>query len=222
MKHIIASLSIKTEFILVIGFSFGYFILGSIFYVLAPPTSAPITGNHLLSLIIFEPIILVVVFWFLKQRGWVLDDLKLQPSLQASICGILLAICGYLAYTLVWVVASIISPEFVKTISQVSLVSNDLGLINIFAASIINPLFEELLVVGYVITALQQVKGMTYAVNVSVAVRLLYHLYQGPIAVMSIIPLGLIFAYWYAKKEKLWSVIIAHALFDFFALYSFR
>jgi uncharacterized protein len=121
-----------------------------------------------------------------------------------------------------WIIVSFISPEYLKEISEAPLAGNNISLINIMAVSIINPCFEEILVVGYVITTLRQVKGETYAVNISVAIRLLYHLYQGPLAVMSIVPLGLIFAYWYARKENLWSVIMAHALFDFFGLYSYQ
>jgi uncharacterized protein len=114
---------------------------------------------------------------------------------------------------------SFISPTFVESIIQASLVSTDISVANILAVSIINPVFEELLVVGYVITTLKKVRSITYAVNASVAMRLVYHLYQGPLSVISIIPLGLIFAYWYAKRGMLWSVIIAHALFDFIGLY---
>jgi len=222
MKDKIISLSLRVEFVVVIGLAFGNFILGSIAFVLAHPSSAPITENHLLFLIIYEPIILLVVYWFLKQRGWKLSDFKLQPSLQSSGYGIFLAVCGYVSFVVVWIIVSFISPEYLKEISEAPLASNNISLINIVAVSIINPCFEEILVVGYVITSLRQVKGETYAVNISVAIRLLYHLYQGPIAVMSIVPLGLIFAYWYARKENLWSVIIAHALFDFFGLYSYQ
>lgn len=171
-------------------------------------------------LIVYEPIILLAIYWFLKQRGWQFNDLKLQPSLQSSGYGIILAACAYISFVAVWIIASFISPEFVRTISQTNLVGKNISLLNIVAVSIINPFFEELLIVGYVITLIRQVKGETYAVNISVAIRMLYHLYQGPVGVMAIIPFGLICAYWYARKGKLWSVIVAHALFDFFGLYS--
>lgn len=222
MKNTINSLSLKTEFALVIGLAFGYFILSSIFQVFAPPGSAPITENYLLFLIIYEPIILLAVFWFLKQRGWQFDGFNLRPSLRTTAYGVLLAACAYISYVAVWMIVSFISPGLLKVMSQVTLVSNNISFNYILAVSVINPLFEELLVVGYVVTALKQVKGVTVAVVISVFIRLLYHLYQGPLAVMSIIPLGLIFGYWYAKRGNLWSVIVAHALFDFIGLYAYQ
>lgn len=222
MRDILRALPLTAEFTLVIGISFGYAILGSLAYVWAPPDTAPITEGNLLFLVIYELTVMLVVFWFLKQRDWKFDDFKLQPSLRATGYGILLAISAYTSYIVLWGLALSVSPGSVKPISQVPLVSNNISIIKILAVSIVNPLFEELLVVGYVITALKQVKGVTYAINISVAIRLLYHLYQGPLGVIFIIPLGLIFAYWYAKKERLWSVVIAHALLDFFGLYVYQ
>ena len=57
-------------------------------------------------------------------------------------------------------------------------------------------------------------------VHVSVAIRLLYHLYQGAIAI-GVVPFGLIFALWYRRTGRLWPVIVAHALTDFAALLHF-
>jgi membrane protease YdiL (CAAX protease family) len=51
----------------------------------------------------------------------------------------------------------------------------------------------------------------------SVAIRVLYHLYQGP-ASAGIIPIGFVFAYWYARTGRLWPAVIAHGLMDFFGL----
>lgn len=220
MKDMIKSLSLKAEFALVIGISFGYFILGSLVYVLSPRSSAPITQRHMVSLIFYEAAVLSAVLWFLKQRGWAFDDFKLKLSIRTTGYGILLAISAYISYALLWLFASFISPAFVTSVSQSPLVSNDISVANIVVGSIINPLFEELLVVGYAITTLKKLKGTAFAINSSVAIRLVYHLYQGPLGVMNIIPIGLIFAYWYANRESLWPVIVAHAIFDFVGLYA--
>jgi membrane protease YdiL (CAAX protease family) len=52
------------------------------------------------------------------------------------------------------------------------------------AVSIVNPLFEELLVLAYVIQSMRRRFGLTAAMHASIAVRLVYHLYQGPMVVM--------------------------------------
>jgi membrane protease YdiL (CAAX protease family) len=56
---------------------------------------------------------------------------------------------------------------------------------------------------------------------VSVAIRLLYHLYQGAIAAIGVVPFGLIMALWYRRTGRLWPVIVAHGLTDFAALLRF-
>jgi membrane protease YdiL (CAAX protease family) len=53
---------------------------------------------------------------------------------------------------------------------------------------------------------------------ISAAIRLLYHLYQGPLAFFGIVPFGLVVAGWYARSGRLWPVIVAHAIGDFIAL----
>jgi membrane protease YdiL (CAAX protease family) len=93
----------------------------------------------------------------------------------------------------------------------------------IIAVSIINPIFEEAIVVGYIIPVLKDRTGVLFAINISVLVRLLYHLYQGPIAAITIIPMGLIFAFVYTKWKNIWPLIIAHSIMDFiaFSFYQF-
>ena len=88
----------------------------------------------------------------------------------------------------------------------------------VFLVSIVNGIFEELFVAGYIITALTARRGMWMAINVSVVVRLLYHLYQGPIGVLTIVPMGLLYGYVYSRTRQLWPLIVAHVLIDIIGL----
>jgi uncharacterized protein len=84
----------------------------------------------------------------------------------------------------------------------------------------VNPFFEELFVCGYLITVAKESGRPALGVNASIAVRLAYHLYQGGVGVLGIIPLGMIFAFWFSKTGRLWPVVVAHALADFEGLVS--
>lgn len=68
-----------------------------------------------------------------------------------------------------------------------------LSLGNVVLLSVVNPIFEEALLCGYIVTALKERRGFWFAVNVSVALRVANHLYQGSMGVLSILPLGLLF-----------------------------
>jgi membrane protease YdiL (CAAX protease family) len=73
-------------------------------------------------------------------------------------------------------------------------------------------------VCAYIVSALKERRGVAFAVNVSTALRVTYHLYQGAAGVISVVPVGLVFAYYYARNGKLWPLIVAHGILDFIAL----
>ena len=88
----------------------------------------------------------------------------------------------------------------------------------VFLTSTVNGIFEELFVAGYIITVLKDARGTWTAINASTMVRLLYHLYQGPIGVVTIVPMGLLFGYTYVRRRQLWPLIFAHVLIDIIGL----
>jgi membrane protease YdiL (CAAX protease family) len=53
---------------------------------------------------------------------------------------------------------------------------------------------------------------------VSVAIRLAYHLYQGPLAVIPIALFGVIVTVVYVRMGRLWPAIVAHGILDFVGL----
>lgn len=63
-----------------------------------------------------------------------------------------------------------------------------------------------------------QAVSLAMAVNVSALIRLSYHLYQGVAGVLAVVPLGLLFGFWFARTRQLWPLIVAHAILDFVAL----
>ena len=85
----------------------------------------------------------------------------------------------------------------------------------------INPIFEETLLSGFVVTALKSRTTWQIAVAVSVVLRALLHIYQG-VGVIFIVIFGLVLAWWYARHGRLWPLIIAHVLYDFFPLQAYQ
>lgn len=61
-----------------------------------------------------------------------------------------------------------------------------------------------------------------FAANVSAGGRLLYHLYQGPLAVVGILPSALLFGYWFARAGRLWPLVVAHAILDALAVAAYQ
>jgi membrane protease YdiL (CAAX protease family) len=91
--------------------------------------------------------------------------------------------------------------------------------INILVAiviSFVNPIFEELFVVSYIIQSLRKNHDAFYIITLSATIRMLYHLYQGPIAI-GIFLMGLLHAYFYWRWKSLWPLIFAHCALNFMA-----
>ena len=205
--------------------AFGLFVPGNLHAFFsgawATRSAPPINNAHLLKTLLVELAILTIVILFLRAREWSFTRVGLRPTFRDSLVGLGLNIASYVAYAVLFTAVTSFWPEIVKAVGATNLVAKNLDLPLIIAVSIVNPLFEELFTCGYVMTVLKERRGVLMAVNVSVAIRLLYHLYQGPLGVLSILPVGLIFSYWYARTGRLWPLVVAHALADLVGLIAY-
>ena len=221
MRGFVKSISDRTEFVFVFILAFGYSIYISVLSVVSPGSYQTLTDIDFYLLLAEELVIMSILLPFLAVRGWDLQRIGLSISIKESLIGVALTIASYAAYVfflaIVWEIFS--RPE--ATASANGFEDLKLSFLTIIVVSIVNPIFEELFVCGYVMTSLKKRTNIWVAINASILIRLLYHLYQGPIGVISIIPIGIIFAYWYARTGRLWPLIVAHSLLDLFGLLSY-
>jgi membrane protease YdiL (CAAX protease family) len=214
MSALIKALPPRIEFLIVILGAFGYFLYGNILILLYPSGPTVINDAGLYGLIIIEVFLFTLVWLFLHVRGWTFGEIGLQFQFADLLNGIGLTVIAYLASLLVFWLALVIGLSFSVTSG---ITGGSLGLTSIIILSILNPVFEEVFVCGYIVRAMAKRNNAWTGIHISVTIRLLYHLYQGP-AAAGVIPIGLTFAYWYARTGQLWPAVIAHGLLDFFGL----
>ncbi|OBI09009.1 CAAX protease [Mycolicibacter nonchromogenicus] len=78
-----------------------------------------------------------------------------------------------------------------------------------------NAFAEEVIVVGYLLTRLKQLRVSPWvALACSALLRGTYHLYQGFGAGLGNIAMGLVFGYTWQRSGRLWPLILAHAVID--------
>lgn len=207
------------EVAIVVGLAFGYAILCSIYTLFSEPAGPPIGQGHLMSLLIYEGCITLILWYFLAARGWTLGAIGFVPDFHGAVEGCVIAASTYFLLWLLWIPIAALLPELHASTNSTQVVTKGLPISLVVAVSLLNPVYEELFVCGYLISAIEKMKSLTIAVNASVGIRMLYHLYQGP-AGLSVIPMGLVFALFYAKTRRLWPLVIAHGLLDFFGLVS--
>lgn len=212
------------EFILVIGIAFGWFIVSSLqgfteFFSNAPPADPLATdAQDLYRIMRFEAIALLLIATLLRVRDWPLWQVNLQITWRTTLAGVGLAGAALLIYFVA--LTLVFEPIFPATnVLYPDEVTASLDLTTITGFSILNGFYEEVLVVGYVYLALAARKGFGFTLFTSLTIRLLYHLYQGPIAIISVIPMGILFFYLYARYRRLWPLVLAHSLLDFISLW---
>jgi membrane protease YdiL (CAAX protease family) len=87
----------------------------------------------------------------------------------------------------------------------------------IILISAVNPVYEEALWGGYFLHALKRY-GMWTAVLPSAFLRTFCHAHLGIRALVSILPMGVIYGLVYWRWRQLWPLVVAHALQMLFAL----
>jgi uncharacterized protein len=218
VRRLIEALSPAAEFAIVVLGAFGYFIVVSLVTVVSHGRRVTISNHHLGALLVYELILLLVLGGFLRIRGWTIARFDIRPSARETLKGFGLAGLAYVIYVLALIAIAALWPQAIRALRASGVSSPGISLVAVIAVSILNPVFEEVFVCGYIITALRKASDPWTGVHVSVAIRLLYHLYQGAIGVLGIVPFGLVAGVWFARTGRLWPVIVAHAVIDFVGL----
>ena len=215
MRKYLKLLTPTDEFIIVVVAAFGVPLVINVYVVFFAQYTAPvITEAGLHSLLIDEPIILLGLAAFLHARDWTLETIGLLPSLKETLLGIGLAFVIAFVTMAFWLTVTLVGLSRPAT-PQV--VAGPFSPITIIAVSILNPIFEESLLSGYVVTALRRRTTWQIAVAGSIVLRALCHIYQG-FGVIFIVIFGFVLAAWYARYGRLWPLIVAHVFYDFFPL----
>src|SRR5689334_11013003 len=195
------------EFALVVALAFGLPLLGSLSAVMSYTGGEIAFGDaDVLATVAFELVVGAIVWFVLRNRGWKWSDFAIYASRGSTILGAILA--GIIL--VVWLLLEAI-------IGKAGTVSNA-GPATIVIGLLVDPVFEEMLVLGYVVQALRKRFGLTTAFNVSLALRVLYHLYEGPLAVIPLAFFGLVMTLVYVRMGRLWPCIVAHGILDFVGL----
>ena len=215
MTEIIRNWTPKTEFIFITTVAFSGFVINS-FIHLAPAESPIITNTHLWSIVLWEVPMLVALGGILHLRGWRLNDIGCNPSRRLTGWGLLLFLVSYPSSGVIAGIVSVFLPAAGPHLS--SLAADNLSLPAITALSLVNPFYEEILVLGYVFVAVERMSDSSTALALSVLIRTSYHAYQGPAGAVGVLAMGLLFAYSFHKTRALWPMIVAHGIWDFYGL----
>jgi membrane protease YdiL (CAAX protease family) len=165
----------------------------------------------------FELIILAIIWPVLRLRGWTLArfGLRFRPLDFVLGLGVVIAIFAlFLAIgTAIWLL-----PGGEDLLGKLVSIPPRLPVATVFIFSLLNAIFEEVLLCGYFIGREAERGREARGIALTAAIRLLCHLYEGWIGGAAIALMGLGFGWAYARTGRLWPIIIGHALYDAAAL----
>jgi membrane protease YdiL (CAAX protease family) len=204
------------EFFLVVLLAFGLFSVASIRALFGPLTgrAALLFDDHRVwTLMVYQLSVAPVIVYILWERGWQWSDFSLRITPRGVLQGVGLAAAAFLVLK---VATHLLSSLASASMAPAAVIAPAAGgfftVAGMFAASIVKAVFEEILVCGYVVQSLRGRFGVALAANASIALRMSFHLYQGPAAFLTYSLFGLLFTLFYVRTGRLWPLIVAHAL----------
>lgn len=208
IRDLVLGISDRTELWLVVLLAFSPVIDACLAVAFAHGRGFDSDGSFFLNSAI-QLAILALVVWISRVRGWSIRELGLHPSWRLTAIGILLfPAMAIILLGLSVALRSLVPSYFTHPPAPVI----QLSLASILVTSVVNPLFEETLVCGYIIKRLSN-NGAGVAITLSALVRFLYHIGNGPSS-LGMLLMGVIFGYLYWRYRELWPLIIAHSLID--------
>ena len=206
------------EFLLIVLLAFGLFSVASVRALFGPLTgrAALLFDDHRVwTLLIYQASVAPVIAYILWERGWKWPDFSVRISPRGVLQGFALAIVAFALLKAGFLLTSSVATASGATPAiAMPALPGILAMGGMLMAAVVKAVFEEVLVCGYVVQSLRGRFGIALAVNASIAIRMSFHLYQGPGAFLSFALFGLIFTFFYIRTGRLWPLIVAHALLE--------
>jgi membrane protease YdiL (CAAX protease family) len=203
---------------IVIGLPIALSIASTILWHLQSPRAVVFSNRNVLVSLGTQVVIAACLLPYLYRRQWRPLAIAGPPDVGDIVrgLGLWLGLIGFLYLTTIAIY--IVAPGVVASLRTHPPFRGTLSPPVIVAAAILDPIFEEFLLLGYVVPALGNRFGIKVAGVASIAVRVIAHTYQGRLAFIAILPVAMILTLYFVRTGRLWPVIVAHIVQDALAL----
>lgn len=193
---------------------FGSFIAASLDAAMRwrPGTASGFNDDTFGYMLATELVLAPIALLLLWARRYPVHLLLPLPTWRGVLDGALLCIAALLAHQLL--VALLPQPN-TSPIDEM-LATTWVSWSATIPAMVVNGIYEEVFLLAYLLRGLRRL-GASTAIGICLLVRMLYHTYQGPVGVVSVMVIGLIFSLYYQRKGRLFPVVLAHIAIDLIA-----
>lgn len=206
--------SLGVEATVVFGLTVGVWLGRTLVGGVAEQARTAFTNQHLYGLVVYEAALAALLVPWLLRRGWAPAAVAGAPAPVDVARGAGLWLLAIACYAVTWNVFAVVQPELAKALAAQPPGGAPLAALAGVLASVVNPVFEEFLWLGYGVARLGPRIGVRVASASSLVLRVAVHAYQGPWALLGVLPISLAFTWYYARTRRLWPVVVAHVLFD--------
>ena len=202
----------------IVAICFGWFIAASLQSTVAWTSNGDVRSvigddafndGRMLGLIVVELILGAVAGAVLAARRYPLHTLIPRPSWSGVLAGAGLYLC---VMVLLAIVTPLV-PHPLGTPVERMLANAHVSHPTAVVLALVLGTYEEVFLLGYLMRGLRR-HGASTAIGVMVLVRLLYHLYQGPLGALSVTVFGIVLGVWYQRTGRLFPAVAAHIVGD--------
>lgn len=148
--------------------------------------------------------------FFLRSRGFDIASLAPRPTWRGGAMALVLFVAAWIAGVLVTMpFAGLWEQQPITRLMAEASVSAAV----VVGFALVNGSFEEVFLLGVLVRGLRGY-GLSIAIGAPLLVRVLYHLYQGPLGALWVLAVGLVFTAAYLRSPVLWPPVFAHVLWD--------
>jgi membrane protease YdiL (CAAX protease family) len=199
----------------VVVLCFGLFIASSVATMLqgwSMTTRGRFDDASLLSIVTIEIVTGTLAIAFLWWRGHRVGELLPRPTPGGTLQGLVLLAATFSANL---IVLNFLFDRHEAALQPIEQMASERSatLSVVLVVSAVNGLYEEAFLMGYLMRGLRTA-GASIAIGVPLLVRLLYHLYQGPMGATSVLVYGAIVGVFYWRSGQLWPIVFVHIALD--------
>ncbi|HEU4682064.1 MAG TPA: type II CAAX endopeptidase family protein [Gemmatimonadales bacterium] len=182
-------------------------------------SSGPIafTDARLGSALVVQLALVATLGLWLWRRGWRPHRTATRPISWLDLWRGLVLWAGAILAVACWaVVCRALLPD-VFSVARQTQISGAPHFWTVIPYTLTNAVFEEFLWLGLGFAAFRRL-GVVGAGAISAVLRVAAHAYQGPLALVTIVPIAIVFTVYYGRTQRVWPIVVAHAFQDLLAL----
>jgi len=172
--------------------------------------SGSFSEGGVFGLVLLEILLGLAALYVLASRGFDVGSLYPRPSLGGVFAGLFVSV---LAFGAARAATSVFDWDYYSQPLEKLMGGAPIGLPALVLLGIVNGGYEEIFLLGFLLRGLRGY-GLSVAIGVALLVRVLYHLYQGPLGALYVGVFGLVLSLYYVSSGKLFPVVLAHAMWD--------